>query len=175
MKKLLIIFSTVLLLVLSGCGNEKEIRNDVENTLNEIIAPSGNNDIYIYQADISQVDTNSDTTLAHIRSRVTYEIRDISNDKVSILFTTPDTMAILNDAVENGATDIDELLKSVESSLQENFQTCEYEVELGLKELNAHWYIVPNTQLENALSGGLLDAYSQIIMEYVDGTEEIVE
>ena len=175
MRKILAALLTILLFTLSGCGNEKDIRKDLESTLNELISQSGSEEVYVYRADIFQEDSGSEITLDNLRSKVTYKIRDIGDSKATVVFTAPDTMALLNAAVQSGVSDTEELMGAVDEALQGDFPTCEYEVELELKEMNEHWYLVPNAQLENALSGGLLDGYSEGVMDYVNRSEETVK
>ena len=170
MKRVILIFISLLIcLSLSACdGHENDIKQDLADTLNAIGDGTLDAHSYIYGSNlnIATGDTNiqGGEITEKIATLVEYEILDISSEedtaKVKIEITAPDTYKMIEDiAATMQEENTDMLLKTLSIKLDEEFPKKEFDVAVDLKLINEHWYLVPNGQLTNAFTGGLIEQY----------------
>lgn len=170
MKRVILIFISLLIcLSLSACdGHENDIKQDLADTLNAIGHGTLDEHSYIYGSNlnIATGDTNiqGGEITKKIANLVEYEILDISSEedtaKVKIKITAPDTYKMIEDiAATMQEENTDMLLKTLSIKLDEEFPKKEFDVAVDLKLINEHWYLVPNGQLTNAFTGGLIEQY----------------
>lgn len=170
MKRVILIFISLLVcLSLSACdGHENDIKQDLADTLNALGNGTLDEHSYIYSSNlnIATGDTNiqGGEITEKIANLVEYEILDISSEedtaKVKIKITAPNTYKMIEDiaaTMQEENTDI--LLKTLSIKLDEEFPKKEFDVSVDLKLINEHWYLVPNGQLTNAFTGGLIEQY----------------
>ncbi len=179
MKKILIcIVLIVCLVTIFLCFRNKnnhpaeQMRDDLSASLDAVINEKDSDEQYIYDAGMWNNLTDAGTGLNAVKKQVTYEIVELNDGKAKILFTAPDVMAIFQSAANNGAADENELMEALNNALQNDFPVKEFDVEIQLKNIENHWYLVPNDKLSNALSGGLMEAYTNEIQSWIDVQEE---
>ena len=73
----------------------------------------------------------------------------------------PDVYHLITEiASEMQENNVDRLLEQLDVKLDKDVPTKEYEVTVGLRLVNNHWYLVPTGDLSNAFSGGIIEKYS---------------
>lgn len=170
MRKIALIFISLLICFgFSACnGNEDNIKQDLTDTLNAISDGTMDEHSYIYSSDFNitanDVLANRNETTQKIASLVKYKILNISSENdtasVKIKITAPDTYKMINEIASTMQEEsIDALLKALNTKLDEEFPQKEFDVSADLKLINEHWYLVPNGQLTNAFTGGLIEQY----------------
>lgn len=188
MKKIILVIISVLIIIsLLSCNRHEDIRQDVMDTLSAISNGTLDEHSYIYSSSFS---ANGDEAYAYndeitqkIVSSVQYSVLKISQNgeiaEAEIKFVAPDAYQMIEDIVLTMQEDnIDMLLETFSSQLDKKFPTKEFKVSVNLKLINEHWYLVPNSQLANAFSGGLIEKYSMMgentidkLLEVEDGNE----
>ena len=162
-----------LLFLLTGCSNQSGMEDDLTSTLDAMISQQETQEAYLYDMSFLEENDGETTTLELIRQKVTYEIMELKDSAAIVRFTVPDVVAMLESAAaEESVADTAQLLHALEQALQQEFPTKEYEVEIPMEKVEEHWYLVPNDTLENALSGGLVEAYSSFVQERVEALTE---
>lgn len=174
----------MMMLVLGGCKKEDQIRDDITYTLNEIRSNRFSNGAYIY--DFESEDNNSSALLSEeeinikFLSQIDYKIEKLSKDsdnthgEAVITFTFPDLLTTIVEASEylENDTNKEALLSLISEKLNGNYKTKEQKVKLDIVYKQSHWYIIPNSELSNVLSGGLLDYYSSLGKKYIQTKSE---
>lgn len=150
----------------------EQMEDDLSASLDAVINETESDKLYIYDAGIWNNLTDTGTGLNAVKKQVTYEIVELNEGKAKILFTAPDVIAILQSAASAGAADEEELMDTLNDALQNDFPVKEFDVEIQLNNIENHWYMVPNDKLNNALSGGLMEAYTNEIRSRIDAQEE---
>ena len=186
MKHIIKVITVFLLsvFVLSGCKNEDQMRDDINYTLKEICAGRFNNGAYIYSF---ENDTGNNGGLINdedinrlFLSKIKYKINSLSKENdnkhgaATITFTFPDLLGILDEAAGemNNEADTEALLSLVAEKLQGDFEKKKQEVSVDMVYAQSHWYIIPNADLSNVLSGGLLEYYSSLGKKYIESKTE---
>lgn len=182
MKRVFVLILSLLIVIgLSACNNRKNIERDLTATLEEIRTGTLDEDSLVYSSDLSGGNGGSDIyaneAAAKIAGKVQYSISDVSEDETvtaDITMTVPDVYAMLEDislAIEGDS--VDALLEELEVRLDsDDFPTEELEVSVELKPVGGRWYLVPNGQLSNAFSGGLVERYSMLGQDVVSSLLE---
>ena len=182
-KKWLIIFkcSVVLILIVAVAGgafialnnnNEhKQVSEDVSSTLDSLLSRNNSENIYISGVwfNTNSKSIFSDNPVSNsISEKIVYVIQnvDIKSDKGScnIFIKSPDIYTILTEIVKTDTSfsNTEELLNAVSKKLDSSYPTIEKSVECSLEYKNDHWYIIPNEDLFNYLSGNLYSYYMNI-------------
>ena len=105
---------------------------------------------------------------------ITYEIRSVQIDgtraTASIFITAPNLYAILTDVASHlhYDADIEELFAGIRVTLDSDYEIFEDIVDVWLERMDNHWFLIPNAELSNALSGNLIKGYIRIVDEIVD-------
>ncbi|HIV24492.1 MAG TPA: hypothetical protein IAB71_01705 [Candidatus Scatomonas pullistercoris] len=172
MKKLFIgALAVCLTAALSACQKKADdsLEADLRVSLDTLIQGEDLQDSYIYETDLWNSVQGGSPELDAVRSKITYKITDAEEGSAKVQFFAPDVLTILETAVSEGAGDTQELLDALEDSLRGSFPIKEFQTELELRQVEDHWYLLPNDELNNALSGGLMEAYTDHIREWIDG------
>ena len=175
-KALYLVFCLYVFLSVSACSMDNTIKKDVSSSLDAI--KSGNSDEgYIYNVDLTgnriQL-IGEDALIRKICSKTTYSISKIEKQgkekaTATIIIISPDIIQMMGSIMEkNKVEDVNQLLSYLESELDSKFLSKEYSVKLSLLLINEHWFIVPNSELVNAFSGGVLKHYSIIERQMVE-------
>lgn len=159
------------LFLLVGCGEEDQMREDLTTTLDALITQDGREACYLYQAGPLQAQAPDSPVLNDVKSKVTYEIGEMGDGTATVRFTTPDLLQILQSCAEAGAADTQDLLDAAQQKLQGDYPTREYAVTVRLQKVEDHWYLVPDTQLEDVLSGGIIEGYTDQVSDWIDEME----
>lgn len=165
-----IMLALVLLFGISGCGEKRQVEEDLTCTLDFLIRGNEEKESYLYSVDIMDSGLEVKGIFKYVANKVTYKISTIETDKdkatVLIQFTTPDVEQILS----NIPVEIeDELLEEkVKEHLESEFPIKEYEVTLDLKKIEEHWYLVPSAELNNVMTGGMVEWYSEMGLRVVE-------
>ena len=162
---------------LSACSSQKEIEQDLTASLNEIRTGTLAENSYIYSSNLGIANDNnyfnSNEITQKIASNVHFTITDISQNEESaeadIEFSAPDVYQMIEEIASTMQEEnVEKLLEALDTQLDGDFPTKEFEVTVDLRRMNDHWYLIPNSQLANAFSGGLIEQYSLMGQNIVD-------
>lgn len=177
-KQIIILFVSIFLMgTMSACGNSKNVEQDLIKTLDELKNGVTNEESYIYNSSLSaseSIPNSNDDINKKIASLVEYSISEITvrgeEADASIKLTSPDIYVLLTEiASDMQENDVEQLLEQLNDSLDENILTKKYEITVNLKLVNEHWYLVPSGELANAFSGGIIEQYSAMGLNVIDG------
>ena len=133
------------------------------------------NDLPVFQgADGSPVSVTVNTGLAGVISRQSsYEVKSVETENgtatASLEITVPDISKLVHQALQSmDGFDEEAFAAALEALLEQNTDTKTYEVTVELTEIQGCWCIVPNAELSNALTGGLLEEYAAVRQEILD-------
>ena len=63
---------------------------------------------------------------------------------------------------------VEALLDILDNNLDGDYTVKEYEIADNLKLINEHWYLIPNGELVNAFSGGIVEQYSMMGQDIIN-------
>ena len=114
---------------------------------------------------------NDDEVAEKMNAAITYEVMDVQIDgtiaTATIFVSAPDLSIILRDAVSlllaGDNDDVSELLSIVGAALNSEHEVFENTFEVDLELLDDNWFLVPNSEFSNALSGNLIQLYAQMV------------
>lgn len=155
--------------------SEEAVRADLETTLKAMTSPGGGETAYLWGEEVSGAaqGESEDTALSQVRSRTEFEIISVEADQAELRIISPDVMKMMETCIASGeVSDGSQIPEMIKEAMTGEFPAKEYIVQVELRELDGHSYLVPNSELENALSGGVYEAYSRMISEYVKEAEE---
>lgn len=165
-----IVLVFVLVFGVSGCGEKKQVEEDLTCTLDFLITGDEAKESYLYSVNIMDTGLEMEGIFKHTASKVTYKISDIKVDKnkatAVIQFTTPDVYQILSDMPVE--TEEELLEEKVKEQLEREFPIKEYEVTVDLKQVEEHWYLIPNAELSNVMAGGMVEWYSEMGLRVIE-------
>lgn len=115
-----------------------------------------------------------DTSLSQVRSLAEYEIESLEGNRAEIEITSPDVMKMVEDCVSSGqAEDGSEIPGLIEERMKSgDYPTRTYTVQVEMENQGGTWQLLSGGELENALSGGVYEAYSRMVSQYVREVEE---
>lgn len=168
-----------ILLSMSGCGNlnHGQLKDDLTNTIESMLGKNDTNEIYIsgltFLSETSYQVLMDNEVGNRICELIEYRIEniDIKDEEATVVINikSPDIYQMICQIVENkNASDTDSLLKELLSQLNTEYQTTEKNVSCNLEYKNEHWYLIPNTELSNMLSGNLYEYYANLGKNTVD-------
>lgn len=163
-KKIMLLFSIILVAIFSGCSNKNEQIKLVESK--EQIQGLEN-----YEPTGELAETFSEN--------VTYEVSDISwngdSGVAQVMVTTPDLAKIITDSIqsvidEHGTEDYDALLDRAKENIQsvlnsEDYPTLESTVEMNAEKTEDGYTLISNEEFEKIISGNLEEIFIQALME----------
>ena len=119
-------------------------------------------------------DGEEDTSLGRVRSLAEYEIESLEGNRAEIEVTSPDVMKMVEDCVSSGqAEDGSEIPGLIEERMKSgDYPTRTYTVQVEMENQGGTWQLLSGGELENALSGGVYEAYSRMVSQYVRKVEE---
>ena len=119
-------------------------------------------------------DGEEDTSLGRVRSLAEYEIESLEGNRAEIEITSPDVMKMVEDCVSSGqAEDGSEIPGLIEERMKSgDYPTRTYTVQVEMENQGGTWQLLSGGELENALSGGVYEAYSRMVSQYVRKVEE---
>ena len=119
-------------------------------------------------------DGEEDTSLGRVRSLAEYEIESLEGNRAEIEVTSPDVMKMVEDCVSSGqAEDGSEIPGLIEERMKSgDYPTRTYTVQVEMENQGGTWQLLSGGELENALSGGVYEAYSRMVSQYVREVEE---
>ncbi len=177
--------SLLFMVTLSACnkpnntdlGNTEACKKDLIATLEELKSSTINEKSYIYSSNLSAIDSASDFNdeiNKKMAGLVEYTVKSIAingeSANASVTLIAPDVYHLITEiASEMQENNVDRLLEQLDDKLDEDVPTKEYEVTVGLKLVNEHWYLVPNGELSNAFSGGIIEQYSMMGQKVIEG------
>lgn len=194
MKRFILIIASLLLVItFSACSSSDDTtessadesvmemcEQDLRKTLDEMKNSTINNESYIYNTDIlitGDTLSNSNEINKEIASLVEYSISKIilneNGATASLKMTVPDVykmMTKIASGMEENNTEI--LFEQLSKQLKGKTPTQEYEIIVELRSVNGHWYLVPNGELANVFSGGLIEQYSSMGLNIIEGLLE---
>lgn len=149
---------------------------DLIKTLDEMRNSTISNESYIYNSDISiagGTSCDSNEINKKIASLVEYSISEISineNEAIaSLKMTAPDVykmMIGIASGMEENNTEI--LFEQLAKQLNDKTPIHNYEIIVELRNVNEHWYLIPNGELANVFSGGLIEQYSSMGLSIIE-------
>lgn len=183
---LLAVWMLVPLVALSGCSgkpeedksNRREPKLEKAETAMEQILESlmaGDEQIPVLAPDGTPADGGANEGLAQvITSMLEYEILSVTEEDdtatSTVRITAPDTPAILDDVLADiDDYDVEVFVSRMEDALRTDSRTVEFTVEVTLQGVDGVWYLVPDGQLTNAMTGGLLQVYADQVQSIQDG------
>ena len=171
-----LLMSLLFIVILSACNkpkgtdldNTEACEKDLIATLEELRSNTINEKSYIYSPNLSTVDSSSDFSNEinkKIAALVGYTVQDVTingeSADASVKLVAPDVYHLITEiASEMQENNVDRLLEQLDVKLDKDVPTKEYEVTVGLRLGNNHWYLVPTGELSNAFSGGIIEKYS---------------
>ena len=187
MKKKAILFSAIGLVVLIIAGfvfwthrnggdtqKQAQAQEDLQVTLEAILGRSDSQGyVYGVQGQFNRL-FNDNETSAKINDTITYEIRNVKvieeKGTAQIFIIAPDVYAILTELASEGSSgeNSDALLSQINLALDSNHKNFETNVDVHLEQIGEHWFLVPNEDLANALSGNLIQWYSNLGNKAID-------
>lgn len=194
MKRFILIIASLLLVItFSACSKSDDTtessfdesimemcEQDLIKTLDEMKNSAISNESYIYNSDIlitGDTSSNSNEINKEIASLVEYSISKITINEnratASLKMTVPDVykmMTKIASGMEENNTEI--LFEQLSKQLNGKTPTQEYEIIVELRNVNGHWYLVPNGELANVFSGGLIEQYSLMGLNIIEGLLE---
>ena len=119
-------------------------------------------------------DGEEDTSLGRVRSLAEYEIESLEGNRAEIEVTSPDVMKMVEDCVSSGqAEDGSEIPGLIEERMKSgDYPIRTYTVQVEMENQGGTWQLLSGGELENALSGGVYEAYSRMVSQYVRKVEE---
>lgn len=165
---LCIILLVVSIGALAGCGDKKGAEAAVNEAMSALVS-GGNENIPILTLDGSTVNGFENEGLARVISgQLTYEVGEVSakgkTAHASLKITAPDTPAILRETLGELDEYSDEaFIEAMSARLGRGHDTVSFDVELELKRIDGVWYLIPNAELTNAMTGGLLQMYGDTV------------
>lgn len=187
-RVILLLMSLLFMVALSACNTPKD--TDLDNaeacekdliiTLEELKSNTINEKSYVYSPNLSAVDSSSNFSNEinkKIANLVEYTVIDVAISGESadarVKLIVPDVYYLITEiASEMQENNVDRLLEQLDGKLNEDVPTKEYEVTVGLKQVNEHWYLVPTGELSNAFSGGIIEQYSMMGKNIIAGLLE---
>ncbi len=182
---LLAVGMLVSMVALSGCScgpedqsNRREPKLEKAETAMERILESlmaGDEQIPVLAPDGMPADGGANEGLAQvITSMLEYEILSVTEEDdtatSTMRITAPDTPAILDDVLADiDVYDVEVFVSRMEDALRTDSRTVEFTVEVTLQGVDGIWYLVPDGQLTNAMTGGLLQVYADQVQAIQDG------
>lgn len=183
---LLAVWMLVSIFALTGCsGKPKGDRSDrrkpklekaetaAEQILESLMA--GDEQIPVLAPDGTPASGGENEGLAQvITSMLEYEILSVTEEDdtatAAVRITAPDTPAILDDVLADmDVYDAEIFVERMEDALRTDSRTVEFTVEVTLQGVDGIWYLVPDGQLTNAMTGGLLQVYADQVQAIQDG------
>lgn len=146
---------------------KNQVKEDLSVTLDALTGKSPENP-YIYSSVQKYESIISDKALSDkINKKCTYKINKTKINEneatVDILFSAPDIYEYLNNkSQDNDFISVSDLITNITNDIDSEIQLKTYEIQIELIKSNDKWYLKPNSELSNALSGGLLKWYSDI-------------
>jgi len=156
---------------------DEYVANDLTTTLDSILGRT-DEQAHIIGSHLfgSEPLFNDDEMANKVNAAITYEIIDAyqvdyMTATATILVSAPDLSIILSDAVAymvaGGNDDVDMLLATVERALSAEHEVFEDSVEVSLELIGDNWFLVPNAEFSNVLSGNLVQLYAQVVEEMI--------
>ena len=169
----------MLMFVFSGCGKKNQMSEDIQFTLKEICSTQFTDEPYIYSYEITNSDIRglikNEAINELFLSQVQYKIESLSKEsdnthgEAIISFSFPDLMAVIEESAASLDSDsgTEALFSIVSKKLQGNCKKKKEKISVDMIYIHSHWYIIPNADFSNVLSGGMLEYYSLLGNEYV--------
>lgn len=171
------IFACFSIINIMKCKNE--VKEDLSLTLSVLTMQNeSDNNYYIYSVDNDEFSLFMNDELAKsFGSKCTYKIEKIKikNDEavVKLSVSSPDIYKFLSNNVDpNKKYKSEELSDMILKNIDSNISLATNEFEVELIKINGHWYLKPNSDLSNALSGNMVSWYSGIGENIVNGLLE---
>lgn len=166
------ILMVLLSMMLVSCNEAPSaLEQDLTATLTAICNSNLDESSYIYGETLrgengSGQGENNDIA-EKIASLVTFEVADISEGSdtatAKIKLTSPDVYLMIAEiASELQKDNVEALLDILDNNLDGDYAVKEYEIAVDLKLINEHWYLIPNGELANAFSGGIVEQFSMM-------------
>lgn len=172
------ILMVLLSMTLVSCDEAPSaLEQDLIATLTAICNNSLDESSYIYgetlRSENRSVQRENNDMAEKIASLVTFEIVDTSEDSdtatAKIKLTSPDVyQMIVEIASELQEDNVETLLDMLDDNLDGDYAVREYEIAVDLKLINEHWYLIPNGELANAFSGGIVEQYSMMGQDIIN-------
>lgn len=154
-------FIAVAIYMTTGYLNKREVKKDIETTLDSIKNGDTSQERYIYQAQMPVSNTDNSSKENLMTSKVSYKIQKIKINKktatATIQFVYPDCTKIIKQKTKYSSAQ--ELQDYVKNSLENKYPQKKEAVNVKVKKVEDHWYIVPNQKLSNVYSGNLRQYY----------------
>ena len=153
--------------IMSNISDKKQVANDLNVTLNVMLGKCDETP-YILSGDNAFESVISNESLEKaLNEKCSYEIKKIQiKDNTAIVdlsFTSPDIYQYLNENIDEKSQESqDVLVNNIVENIETNVKNKSYEFQIELTLINDHWYLNPNSNLANALSGNLISWYSKI-------------
>lgn len=168
------------LAMLSGCGQKTEKAEEaLERALLALTEGEGQ-DVPLLGADGTPVTGFENQGLAReICVQLSWEIKEVSEEdgeaEIVVEIAAPDMPSIVREVLD-GMEEYDQELfqERMKEALQDGPPSVSFTVELRMRYEDDTWYLIPDAQLGNAITGGLLRDYAdqvQRIREDLGGGE----
>ncbi|MFR5744571.1 MAG: hypothetical protein ACLUDO_05735 [Anaerostipes hadrus] len=156
-----IAFIGVAVYLTTGFLNKREVKQDIETTLDSIKSGDANQERYIYEVQMTASNTDNSSKENLITSKITFKIQKIKINKktatVTIKFVYPDCTKIIKQKTKyNSAKELQDYVKN---SLESKYPQKKEVLKVKAKKVGDHWYIVSDQKLSNVYSGNLRQYY----------------
>ena len=158
-------------------------KKDIIITLDALLGRSEESDSYILGSFVLAGTSNkifTDNEISKkIANQVVYSVSEIEINKpdgaVIIEITAPDVQLMLNDAMQDisALDNVDTLLDFVVLKLDGEYPIINESFKCEIKYTLGNWYLIPNAELFDAMSGKLYSFYNDLIEQMLDEMESI--
>lgn len=132
-------------------------------------------DLPVFQgANGMPVSAASNSGLAGVISQQTsYEVKSVTTEKgtttARMEITAPDMSKLVHKALEGmDGFDAEAFTAALEGLLEENTDQKTFTVQVELTEIQGCWCVIPNAELSNAVTGGLMEEYAVVRQDILD-------
>ena len=153
----------------------KDVTRDITVTLDSVLNRSQSKKVYMWGM-VSQLSSEtvfSDSELGKkASSLIKYEIKeiDIEAKKVTISFVSPDFYNILKEIAGEytSVVEPEEIEKRLAEKLDGQYLKYKSTAVCNISKIGEHWYIEPNEEFLNGLTGNIYSYYSSLGIETIE-------
>lgn len=167
-KMILAALVLALVLTLMGCGAKAEMKEALDRFMTSLV--SGGEDAgYIDSNGEVITGISNDGIAGELMQRVTYKVLGAKDAEVTLEISAPDAVFLVEQAVAGMDTfDADRFLAEMEILLAGEMPMRAFTVNVQMQEVEERWYPVLSSELINALTGGMPEAYAAVQQQIIE-------
>lgn len=163
----LILWVLLVALSFSGCASTPAAKDTLQDTLTALVSGDGQNVSVLAPNGTPVTGIQSSGIAQIITGKVTFQIISVSEKgktaTATLSICAPDAVALMRQALADmDVYDAERFTANMSALLEGDIPTVSYEVEVTMQYVDGQWCLVPNNELSNALSGGLLQEQARL-------------